>query len=213
MGYPFNNSMAQALGIAETVFSFAELGISKANYLIYPSATDPSAYWSPTNTGLPAYQTFVALRDHMGDTLVSSWYGNGIDAAHSSNSSVRLYVTKNSLTGEVDLWGLNFSNSSNTTVTVDLSDLGFTTTTGTLMTLGADPGYAQQLLNPTGSASETYIDWHSTLLTGLDTSNLRLTLGHAEITLLVLVPEPSMIVLLVAGALSLLVYVWRKRKK
>ena len=204
--------MAQALGIAETAFSFAELGISSAMYYIYPSSTDPSS--KTWNNDLPACKTFAALRDHMGDTLVSSWYGNGIDAAHSSNSSVRLYVTKDSSTGEVDLWGLNFSNSTNTTVTVDLNDLGFTTTTGTLMPLRADPGFAQQLLNPTGSASEVYIDWQSTLLTGLNTGNLSLTLGHAEITLLVLspVPEPSTIVLLMAGVLSLLAYAWRKRK-
>ena len=186
-GQPFANSMAQALGIAETAFSFAELGVSKGMYWNYPSATDPLG--SSPNTGLPAYQTFVALRDHMGDTLVSSWYGTGVSSTHTSSSSVRLYVTKDSLTGEVDLWGLNFANArgrgGEPTVTVDLGDLGFTTTTGTLMTLGADPGYAQQLLNPTGSASQTYIDWHSTLLTGLDTSNLTLTLGHAEITLLV----------------------------
>ena len=97
---------------------------------------------------LPACKIFAALRDHMGDTLVSSWYGNGIDAAHSSNSSVRLYVTKNSLTGEVDLWGLNFSNSTNTTVTVDLNNLGFTTTTGTLMHVEGRPRLCAAVAEP-----------------------------------------------------------------
>jgi hypothetical protein len=212
-GYASNNSMMCALGIAETVFSYAELGISSAMYWIYPSSTNPS--FGLRNNDLPACKTFAALRDHMGDTLVSSWYGNGIDAAHASNSSVRLYVTKDSLTGEVALWGLNFSDSSDATVTVDLNDLGFTTTTGTLMQLKVDPSYAQQLLNPTGSASEVYIDWQSTPLTSLNTDNLTLTLGHAGITLLVLspLPEPSTIIMLVAGVLGLLAYVWRRRKQ
>ena len=209
-GYAFNNSMAQALGVAETEFTFAELGISAAMYHCYPEATDPSFQtWDPNN-GLPACKIFAALRDHMGDKLVSSWYGNGIDSAHSSNSPYRLYVTKNSLTGEVDLWGLNFSNTTDTTVTVNLNNLGFTTTTATFMQLKADPGYAQQLLNPTGSQSQVYIDWQSTLLTGLNTSNLTLTLSHSAVSLWIL-PEPSTISLLVAGVLSLLAYAWRKR--
>ena len=164
---------------------------------------------------IAAYQMFQALQNHMGDKLVYSYYGPGGNAA---TSDTRLYVTKNSKTGEVVLWGLNFSNTTDTTVNVDLTNLGFTATSGTLMTLGWNPATVAtygptQLTNPSGVFETEYIDWSSSLLTGLNTSNLNLTLPHAEVTALILsVPEPSGLALLLTGLLGLLAYVWRKRR-
>ena len=118
------------------------------------------------------------------------------------------------------MWGLNFSNTTDKTLNVNLSNLGFTTTTATCMTLGWTPDYVSEyghtaltnpISDPTAAENTVYIDWSSSLLTGLNTSNLNLTLGHAEVTVWIL-PEPSTIVLLGAGAIGVLGYGWRCRR-
>lgn len=204
---PQFNSMAQALAVAETVFTFAELGLEGANF--WPR---------PANFGkeMPAYKVFQALENHIGDKLVYSWSG-GLPA---QLSNTRLYVTKDTETQEVVLWGLNFSNSADTTVNVDLSNLGFPTTSGTLMSLGWTSDTVATygptaLTNPYGvfDIDPPYIDWTSSLLTDLNTSNLTLSLPHSTVTALILsVPEPSSLVLSTIAVLGGLAYAWRRRK-
>jgi hypothetical protein len=188
------NSMAQALGVAETCFTFAELGMEASTYWLNPGGN--------VNLNLPAYKMFRGLQDHMGDTLVFST---------SPSTSTRLYVIKNSKTNQYVLWGLNFSNSTDATLNINLSSLGLSGTTGTWSTLGWTPSYGDSgLLNPTDSATTVYIDWTNMPATGLNLSNLSLLLPHSEVTCLILaVPEPSSIALLLALIVSLLGYAWR----
>ena len=181
------NSMTQALGVAETVFSFAEMGMFGATYWIFPGDGNPVSYEAP------AFKMFDALQEHMGDTLVQSWYGGATNAA---DSSTRLYITKDSQTNKVVLWGLNFSDTTDQTVQINLDDLGYITDKGSLMKLQWMPGYGTtSLTNPFGddyNYDDVYIDWDTTQLTGLDTSNLSFTLEHSKVTALVLTePEPE----------------------
>lgn len=85
-------SMAQALGVLETVFSFARLGVEQAHYYIYPSVNG--------DTQQPVYQTFEFLQAHLGDRLLG-WAGGDQD-------NWRAYITRDSQTGELLLWGLNW---------------------------------------------------------------------------------------------------------
>jgi autotransporter-associated beta strand protein len=180
------NTTAHALGVAETVFTFAEEGLAGANYCQRP------AY---EFTELPAYKMFQALQNHMGDKLVSSWYDGNADS-----SNHRVYVTKDTATGKVVVWGLNFSNTTDAAANLNLQNLGFNTTSGVLKTLEWDPA-AVAAYGPTNLTcpypvpegdrvlEKEYINWHSSQLTGLNTSNLSFALPHAKVVALIL-PQP-----------------------
>src|SRR3982751_5001601 len=83
--------------------TFARLGLHASHYWLYPAGNDDG-------TEYPLYKAYAGLRDHMGDTLLSS-YGVG---------SNRVYNTRNSKTGELDVWGMNFENATDSSVSLAL---------------------------------------------------------------------------------------------
>jgi alpha-L-arabinofuranosidase len=171
--------MAHALGSTETVFSFARLGLSAAHYWLWPvNQFDGTEY--------PIHKAYEGLRDHMGDTLVSTY----------TNGNTRLYTTRDSQTGEIAVWGLNFSNDTDASLKLALSGLNLTGYDATRMTLGATSGPTTLFsTNFPGGAMD--VDWTSTNLGNINTSSYPLTLPAATISVLVLkpaaVPEPGMI--------------------
>jgi hypothetical protein len=201
VGTPIGNSMTQALSVAEECFAFADLQLGGATYWDMPGYN---------GLKLPTYKMFQMLQAHMGDTLVFS---------DSPTEATRLYVTKDSATGEYALWGLNFSDSADAALNLNLDGLGFRTTEGTLSTLGWTPSYVSQygptgLLNPIDSGNTVYIDWTNTPATGLDFSNLSLLLPHSQVLCLVFaVPEPSSFVLLLAVIVSGATYRGSRRRE
>jgi hypothetical protein len=173
-GTVYEAQMAHALGTVEEVFSFARLGIHAANYWLWPG--DPYDY-----TKQPVYKAYEGLRDHMGDTLLSVY----------SDNDTRLYTTRDSATHEIDLWGLNFSNSDDASLQLALANLPRSGYSAQLMTLrsGGDTTYfSANLPSYLPGGPNNQVDWHTISLLGVDLSNYLLTLPAATISVLVLTP-------------------------
>lgn len=184
-------TMAQALGSAETIFTFAQnQNMIAAQYWVWP-------VWPTSGAEIPVYKAFQALRDHMGDTLVDV-------LATDDSSNIRLYTTKNSITGEIVVWGLNFSDTDSQTLQLSLDNLlSGQNYSVTLMKLAGIGGGDTSLMTYTAASGVQSIDWTSTNLTGqIDLSNFSLTLDDATMTALVIqpVPEPAGGVLILSVA-------------
>ncbi len=173
-GTAYEAQMAHALGTVEEVFSFARLGVSAANYWLWPG--DPF-----DGTKQPVYKAYEGLRDHMGDTLLSVY----------SNNNTRLYTTRDSTNGEIDVWGLNFSNSDNASLQLSLANLptaGYSAQLRTLRASGATSLFSANLPLYLPGGPTNQVDWQTISLTGVNLSNYLLTLPAATISVLVLTP-------------------------
>ncbi|MCC6422503.1 MAG: PEP-CTERM sorting domain-containing protein [Phycisphaerales bacterium] len=182
-------SMYQALGVAETFFSFAQMGLKSANY--FGETVSANA---PNGVSYPMTKLWQKLRDNMGDTLMNSIIDDG--------NNRRVYTTRDSQTGDISVWMLNLDNDSQTSF--DLSLLGIDPMRhGTLTTLG---GAGTKLWTETA-------DWSTPLDLGtFDVSdNFRITVPSASIVLLQFtpVPEPASIGLI---GLGVLVVVGQRRR-
>jgi alpha-L-arabinofuranosidase len=126
------------------------------------------------------------LRDEMGDTLVSSM----IDDANNR----RIYTTRDSQTGEIKVWGLNFDNDSDTNINLALLGIN-AADTATLSVLG---GTGTKLWT-------TSADWTSQTLNNFDAGNFNLSIPSASIVLLEVmpVPEPAAMGLIGIGVLAM----------
>lgn len=198
-------TMAQALGSVETVFNFAQnQNMIAAQYWVWP-------LWLTNGKELPVTKAFQALRDHMGDTLVDV-------LPTDDTSNIRLYTTKNSATGEIVLWGLNFSDDTPQTLELSLDNLNLPPGQHyaiTLMKLAELTGDTS-LMSYTSDDINTplSIDWTSTNLTGLiNLSNFSLTLDDATLTALVIKPVPVPEPTGVLSAMSIAGVVMCKRRR
>lgn len=187
-GLTLGRTMGQALGAAETVFNFAQnQNMIAAQYWVWPTSWFQGAH-------IPVYKAFEGLRDHMGDTLV--------DVLADDSRNIRLYTTRNSSSGEIVLWGLNFSDDTSQTLQLSLDNLlAGQNYNITLMRLTSISGGDVSLLTYTSNQLNVpqSIDWLTSDLTGsLDLHDFNLTLDDATITALILtpVPEPSLLTIL-----------------
>jgi hypothetical protein len=184
--FPSNNTateamMGHALGTVEEVFSLARLGVRDAHYWLWPG--DPF-----DGTELPVFKAFAALRDHMGNSILSTY----------ANNNTRLYITRSSKTGEIAVWGLNFSNTDDATLQLPLTNFNSAAYDAKLYTLRTASGRTtlfsanlpSYLAGPTSE-----IDWHQDALSGANFSNYAMNLPAATLSLLILhpksTPEPS----------------------
>lgn len=117
-------SMYQAFGFADSIFTFAQLNIADANFW-GNMVNDQHVTTEPG----PAARLWMKLDQCLGDTLVNSH----VDDA----DNLRLYTTRDSKTGQIFLWGLNFDNDSSKNI--DLSLRKVTASTATLSILNAGP--------------------------------------------------------------------------
>src|SRR4029079_16017741 len=174
---PHEAEMGHALGSVETVFSFARLGVHDAHYWLW--AGDP---WDGTN--FPAYKAYEALRDHMGDTLLGAY----------SNGNARLYTTRDRPTGEIALWGLNFSNSAAASLQLSLANLPPDGYDAQLMTLKSLSGpttlFSANLASYMPGGPTNGIDWLTTNLSGTNLANYTLNMPAATMSVLVITPKP-----------------------
>lgn len=176
-GTAYEAQMGHALGTVEEVFSFARLGLSDAHYWLWPG--DP---WDWTKQ--PVYKAYEGLRDHMGDTLLSVY----------SDGNQRLYTTRDSVSGEIAVWGLNFSNSTDVALQLALADLPAAGYSAELMTLKATNGpttlFSANLPSYIAGGPTNEVDWQTTSLTGVNLASYALTLRAATLSVLVITPTP-----------------------
>jgi MYXO-CTERM domain-containing protein len=181
---PSQTSMYKALAMAESFFTFADMGVKSANYWgeTVVDNTDPN----PSHI-YPQVKLWWKLSDEMGDTLINSIIDNP--------GNRRVYTTKDSQTGEIKVWGINLSNSSSTTINLSL--------------LGIDPSQTA-LLSIFGGDGTRYwtedADWSTPLaLINFNAGNFNLTIPSSSIVLLQVmpVPEPAMLGLIGLGLLAM----------
>ncbi|MCC6240631.1 MAG: hypothetical protein IT448_10070 [Phycisphaerales bacterium] len=168
MSWKYNYpSMYQAMGFAESIFTFAQLSVAGANYwgnLINDQkvTTEPG----------PAVRAWLKLEECLGDTLLNSH----IDDAN----NLRLYTTRDSQTGQIFIWGLNFNNDSSRDI--DLSLDGLNAATATLSTLSSGADTRLWTINAR---------WADQPLPGFDAANFTLHIPSASIVLLKVQPGKS----------------------
>ena len=100
-------SMANAIGVVESCFTFAEDGVLA------------STFWEHPQSKLGVVGAYAGMVNDMGDVLVttSAQMGYAYD-----NSNFRIYVTKNSGNdSKVMIWGLNFDQNNPATVELALA--------------------------------------------------------------------------------------------
>jgi hypothetical protein len=166
--YDLNKCVAHGLGVAENMFTFAEMGIKTAEYWDHPN--QGATAWE-----MPGFKVYEQLQDYMGDILLDSY----------TNGSFRLYTTKDTATGRIVLWAINMSNT--TDMTIDLSLTGWTGSSYVRrMTLKAYTGETTLILT---SATSEKVGWAITDLTGqIEPTAFTMTFGRATLTTLIIDP-------------------------
>ncbi len=178
-GYEWHERQYNALGVVETAFTYAEMGLRAASFWVWPNDIH-------TGNERPQFQAFKALVEHAGDTLIHSY----------SEDNIRLYVSRDSNNGNIAIWGLNFAFGDPTDIakTLELSLNGLIEPNAqiTLMRLANLSGRTT-LFSEHWNTPDRSIGWITTDLTGqINLSNFSMMLNPAEITvLLVQVPEPT----------------------
>lgn len=161
------------LGVVETAMTFAEMGLSAANFWVWPSYINTGAAYSQ-------FFAFDALTRFGGDTLVESY----------TEDNLRVYVTRDSVTGTVAVWGLNFAfgDPLDATMTFDLTldNLGIDADKVTLMRLADSGGQTTLLSSHLAGTTTPSVDWNTTDVTGADLSHYLFAIKPAELTLLVI---------------------------
>ncbi|MCC7351242.1 MAG: hypothetical protein IT446_11795 [Phycisphaerales bacterium] len=174
-----------ALGVVETAMTFAQMGFSAAQFWVWPADIYGGG---PSGAELPQFKAFQALNQYGGDVLVQSV---------TSETGNRLYVTRDSQSGTVTIWGMNFlygdPGDADKTFNISLTDLGITPGQITLMRLADTTGRTTLLSGNDFLTNGVTVDWITSDLTGqINLSNFTFTVKPAELAMLVIqVPEPS----------------------
>lgn len=192
--YKLTRCQAHALGVAETVFTFAELGIQAAQYWDHPN-------YGSTKREMPGYKVYKQLQEYMGDVLLDSF----------SDGAFRLYTTKDSTSGRVVIWGINMSETNDTMLDISLPWLTGASSVRR-MTLAALSGGNTSLAM--SNADSEVIGWIETDLTGqFNLSSFPMMFENATLTALIIdtIPEPSGLASLFAGCMGLGIFIRRRR--
>ncbi len=174
LGTPMMRRQAHALGAAETMLLFAELGIPHAHFWFGPSWGD--------GTEIPGYKAFKKAHELWGDRFISSF---------SDGYNLRGYVTWRSTTSEYIIWVLNFSEDRDKTAEISVPGLGSIAkvTMHRLENVNGPTSLFDR--NDPPASSPVNIDWQVTDITaGLDPRNFTLTFPKATITVLVFKAHP-----------------------
>lgn len=163
------SSMANALGVVETCFTFAEDGVLGGTF------------WANPHDMVGVRQAFAGMVHDMGNVLVSTSAQMGYDP---DAASFRFYVTKNA--GDDDtvmIWGLNFDDETPVTVHLGLSPCRIRS--ATLKHLGK-PGHDASG-GDTSLTTSSGIAWDQEDVTAaVSPDNISFIMEDAEVTVLVL---------------------------
>jgi len=133
-------SMAEALGLAEGIFSFAEQGLATANY------------WEDPVGKPPCYMVFQAIQSHMGSRLLLS------AGATPTNQDWRVYATCSPATRQLAVWGLNFNDRSARALQLRLANYPYRIARVASMALGVTNAVSHL-------QSNSHIAWRATDIT------------------------------------------------
>ena len=172
-------AQVHALGSVETIFSFARLGLDAAHYWIWITATP--TYLADSNR-FAVSMAWEKMRDELDDRLLSSF---------DANPKIRIHATKDSASGDVKLWVMNFSDSQDLPLHLNLT--GGPPPSGTQVTHTAlramDSGPTSLFsanLNPeiNSGVMRRDVDWSTPVSTvGIDISNWNVNLPAATLNL------------------------------
>lgn len=160
--------MSHAIGVAETIFTFAELEFFAAHYWSFPTSCAPTGE-------APGYKLFQMMQRHLGNTLVDSW-GDGYN--------FRMYTLHDSERHEYSVWGLNFSETADKDMILNFTDLPpiVGITLHRLRNLAGETS----LFDVNLSGGPLNVDWTQTELSGANLEDLPITFPKATVSLLVL---------------------------
>ncbi|MCC6423936.1 MAG: PEP-CTERM sorting domain-containing protein [Phycisphaerales bacterium] len=180
--YNYSYSLRQwnALGIVETAMSYADMGMTSANFWLWPAYIFNGAE-------IPQYKAMEALNQFGGDTIVSYYQ------SPAGNSNARLYITRDSTTGALTVWGMNFlfgdPGDQAISLHLSLNNLGIDPGQITLMRLANLNGPTTLIdqVNP-NDPNNLSIGWINTDLTGMGLQSFDFTINPAELQVLVIQP-------------------------
>lgn len=170
IGAPQIRRQSHALGVAETLLTFAEQGIRHAHFWMFPSVPDG-------HTETPGYKMFKKAQELWGDWFIAS---------QEDGHNFRIYTTWKSITNEHVYWILNFSESFDKTVEFSVPNIG-TVSRVTKHQLANVNGITSLFdsNNPT-QANSHIIDWSVTDITSeVNTRSFEMTFPKATVTALV----------------------------
>ncbi|HSW46467.1 MAG TPA: hypothetical protein VLM89_12940 [Phycisphaerae bacterium] len=171
-GY-MQSSMANAIAVVETCFTFVEDGVLAGTF------------WEQPQSKLGPSGAFTGLVGHMGDVLIATGTQMGYDPG---NANFRIYVTRNSADqNTIMIWGLNFDDAQPVTVRLGLASCQVVS--AMLKHYGkAGPDSSGGDTSLTMSSGMT---WNQQDVTaGFNPGNFPFTMEDAEITLLILQVQP-----------------------
>lgn len=162
------SSMANGLGVVETLFTFAEDGLLAAHF------------WTHPESKAAARDMFNTMRDDMGDVLLYNLDDMGLVAA---GTSWRIYATRDTRKpNQLVIWGLNFSEDQPIEVSL------------TLVPLRIQSAILKQYGIPNGNTSlttTTGLAWtQQDVTTGFDSRSFRLPIRDAGVSMLTLRLSP-----------------------
>lgn len=162
--------VSHALGVADTLLTFAEQGMFAANYWSSPA-------WCVDGTKTPGYKVFEMALQHWGERLIDS-YTDGLN--------FRMYTTWSPKAQEAIVWAINFSEDCDKPIRLGLNNLPnvVSVTQKRLQKLTG----ATSLLdtNDPPPTNPPAVDWVAADLTGSITpADFTITLPKATLTLLI----------------------------
>lgn len=161
-------SAANALALSEAIFTFTEEGLIASHF------------WEQAQGKPTVKKIYEGLIQWMGDTLVSSSVKNWGYSADSTNW--RVYITKDSTTEVLYIWGLNFDYQNHQTVSLNLQNWTSQSVKQATMHRFHNLSGDTQLMTTSG------LDWENQQVTIADITNISLDIEDATICVLELVP-------------------------
>jgi autotransporter-associated beta strand protein len=178
------NSTASRLALLEHCFRFTHPSRTTNAFASYLSAN----YWESSLGNVILTNEFAALRDFAGDLILENPLPGPqpVPDFGPLAGPLRVYVTwQTNGANKIHIWGINFSESTNSTASLGFTNLPFTVR-GVILRSFGKPGADNSLTNATG------LGWTTQDVTGsVNPANLSFTVGKASFAILTFQEAPA----------------------